>query len=135
MNASRNNLPFEVAEAVKNRSRLTEAMAAVKRQLLTTKAGDKSKKRSQILHAWILTGIFLFGILLPPGYKIFAPLLFIIPSIIDVVNKARMAGETSRLPLRDQTYTPPMPSRIPSLDPYTAMPKNPKDPRRYKPIG
>lgn len=135
MNASGNNLPLEFAEAVKNRSRLTEAMAAVKRRLRTTKAEDESKKRSQQLHVLILVGVFLFGILLPPGYKIFAPFLFIIPSIIDVVNKARMAVEKSRPPLRDQTYTPPMPSRIHSLEPYTAMPKNPKDPRRYKPIG
>jgi len=135
MNAFNNNLPLEVVEAAKNRARLTEAIAAVKKRLRPTEAEGESKKRSRLLHFLIALSVVPLGILLPPSYKIFAPFLMAIPTIIDVVNKARMSGEKHSTHLRNQAYIPTLSSNIRSLEPYTAIPKNPEDPRRYKPIG
>ena len=93
-----------------------------------------AKKRSH-LNVLILAGVFLLGVVLPPAYKAFAPLLFLIPIIIAVVKKVRQAGEKRGNPPLDQTYAPPVPDQIPSSEPYTYEPKDPKDLRRYKPIG
>lgn len=135
MNASRNHLPLEFAEAAKNRSRLAEAEAAANKRLRATENVDESKKRSRLLDALSAMGVFLLGILLPRSYKIFAPFLFVIPAIIAAVNKARLSNVKYRDPMQDQAHSAPMPGRIPSLDPYAEIPKDPKDPRRYKPIG
>jgi hypothetical protein len=97
-------------------------------------ASEKNKKQWQ-LNALILAGVFLLSVVLPPAYKILAPFLFVIPFIINVVNKIRQVEEKSGNSPQDQTHSPPMPDQIPSPEPYTYKPKDPKDPRRYKPIG
>ena len=101
---------------------------------ITPEASEKTKKQWQ-LNALILAGVFLLSYVLPPAYKAFAPVLFVIPFIINVVKKIRQVGEKSDNPSQDRTYSPPMPDQIPSPEPYTYKPKDPKDPRRYKPIG
>jgi hypothetical protein len=101
---------------------------------IPSKAVKKVKKRS-LLNALILAGVLVLGAVLPPAYKAFAPLLFVIPFIIAVMNKVRQAGEKQENPARGQSYSPRVPDGIPSLEQYTYKPKDPKDPRRYKPIG
>lgn len=95
----------------------------------------KKAKMQLRLNALILGGVFLLGVVLPPAYKAFAPLLFVIPFIVSVVNKIRQVNEKSGNPPRDQSSSPPMLNSTPSLEPYSSKPKDPKDPRRYKPIG
>jgi hypothetical protein len=95
---------------------------------------QKAKKQGQ-LNALTLGAVFLLGILLPPAYKPFAPLLFVIPVVVKVMNKIRQTGENSGNPPRNRIRSQPMPERDPSTEPYSHNPKNPKDPRRYKPIG
>ncbi len=98
----------------------------------------EAAKRQSRLNLLILGGVFLLGVLLPQEYKAFAPLLFIIPVIVAVVQKVRRSGERPggappHPPQHD--YSPPMHDSMPSGDFYGYEPKDPKDPRRYKPIG
>ncbi len=95
---------------------------------------EKVKKQWQ-LNTLILAGVFLLSVVLPPEYKAFAPLLFVIPFIINVANKIRQADKAPENPSLDHTYTTPASDRISAHEPYTYKPKNPKDPRKYKPIG
>ena len=98
--------------------------------------GDSGKDKKQWrLNALILAGVFLLSVLLPPKYKAFAPLLFAIPVIVNVVNKIRQISEKPANPSEAHSYSPPIPDQISPLEPYTREPKDPKDPRRYKPIG
>ena len=101
---------------------------------LTPEASEKTKKQWR-LNALILAGVFLLSAVLPPKYKAFVPFLFVIPIIIAVVNKIRQVSEKSESPSHYPTDSPHMPDRITSHEPYTYEPKDPKDPRRYKPIG
>ena len=99
-------------------------------------SSEKAKKR-WLLNVLILAGIFLLSVVLPPDYKVFAPLLFIIPFIINAADKIRQAAETPENSPGNRTYSPsmPRPDRMSSPEPYTYKPKDSKDPRRYKPIG
>jgi len=101
---------------------------------IAPETSEKAKKQWR-LNALILAGVFLLGAVLPSEYKAFAPILFVIPFIIGIVNKIRQAGENPENPSQDHTYSPSMSDRIPSSEPYSYKPKDPKDPRRYKPIG
>ena len=101
---------------------------------LTPEAREKAKKQGR-LNALVLAAVFLLGVVLPPEYKAFVPFLFVIPIIIAVVNKIRQAGEKPESPPQNLTHPPHMPDRTTSDEPYTYKPKDPKDPRRYKPIG
>ena len=95
---------------------------------------EKTKKQWR-LNALILAGVFLLSALLPPRYRAFAPLLFVIPFVVSVVNKIRQVREKFGSPPQGQIDSPPISGRIPSQEPYTYKPKDPKDLRRYKPIG
>jgi hypothetical protein len=100
----------------------------------TPESSEKAKKPWG-LNALILAAVFLLTAVLPPGYKAFAPFLFLIPVILNVVNKVRQADENPANPAGDRTYSPPVSNRIPSSEPYSYKQKDPKDPRKYKPIG
>ncbi len=95
---------------------------------------EKAKKQGK-LGAIILVCVLLLSIVLPPEYKAFAPILFIIPFAINVVNKIRQVREKSQNPLQKQPHSQPVSDSISSLEPYSYKPKDPKDPRKYKPIG
>lgn len=100
----------------------------------TPEASEKTKRQWK-LNSLILAGVLLLGAVLPPEYKAYAPLLFVVPFIINLVNKMRQAGENSGNPSQNPRYAPPGSERISSREPYTYQPKDPKDPRKYKPIG
>jgi hypothetical protein len=95
---------------------------------------EKAKKQGK-LGALILVVVLLLSIVLPPEYKAFAPILFIVPFVMNVVNKIRQAREKSENPLQEYPHSPPVPDGTPSIEPYSYKPKDPKDPRKYKPIG
>ena len=100
----------------------------------TPETSEKTKKRWQ-LNALILAGVLLLGAVLPPEYKAYAPLLFVFPVIFNVAKKIRQADENPANPSQAHSHTPPMPDQISQPEPYSYKPKNPKDPRKYKPIG
>jgi len=95
----------------------------------------EAAKRWARLNGLFLAIVFLLGFVLPHEYRKFVPFLFVIPLIISVVYKVRQAVEKSRNSASNQTYSPPMPEQSYSTDRYSYTPKDPKDPRRYKPIG
>lgn len=95
----------------------------------------EAAKRQSRLNLLILAGVFALGVILPPEYKAFAPILFLVPVIMAVVKKVRQAGEKPGDTPPRHDYAPPMHESMPSGDFYGYEPKDPKDPRRYKPIG
>ena len=101
---------------------------------ITPDAREKIKKR-RLLNSLILAGVFLLGAILPLEYKAYAPLLFVVPFIVSIAKKIRQDSEDPANPPRDSHYTPPVPDRVSSPEPYSYRPKDPKDPRKYRPIG
>jgi hypothetical protein len=79
--------------------------------------GAGARRRSG-LNALLVGAVLLFTMVAPPEWRVYAPLLFLIPLLANVVTK-----------LRGRNAGPTHP------DPYSHSPKDPKDPRRYKPIG
>ena len=101
---------------------------------ITPDSLEKAKKQGK-LGALILVCVLVLSIVLPPKYKPFAPILFIIPFVMNVVNKIRQVREKSQSPLEEQPHSLPVSGNLPSPEPYSYKPKDPKDPRKYKPIG
>ena len=101
---------------------------------ISPEAAEKARKQ-RMLNAAVLAAVLLLGAVLPGDYKVLAPFLFVIPFVIGVLNKIRQAGVNLPNPAGDRTHPPPMPDRIASPEPYAYKPRDPKDPRRYKPIG
>ena len=94
----------------------------------------EAKKKRALLNGVIVALIFLLSVVLPPRYKGFAPLLFLIPFILAVVSKVRQAGEKRGDSMSAQIPPPTLPDHNHSVEPYSYTPRDPKDPRRYKPI-
>ena len=86
-----------------------------------------ASKRHSRINALILALVFLVLTVAPSPWNVYAPLLFLIPFIRSLVNRIRNASASSK---RDDT--PDLPQ---GMEHYTYTPKDPKDPRRYKPIG
>ena len=95
---------------------------------------EESKKMSR-LSAAIMAAIFVLGVVLPPAYKPFVPFLLLIPLIIALINKFSRMGSRSEDSAQYQGYSPPVQEQDSCIEPYSYTPKDPKDPRRYKPIG
>ena len=95
---------------------------------------EETKKRWK-RSALIFAGVILLSSILPSDYKGFAPLLFLLPVIISVMDKIQQTDKTSEHPARNQLYSAPTPEQTTSHEPYSYKPRNPKDPRKYKPIG
>jgi hypothetical protein len=101
---------------------------------MTPEALEKAKKQGR-LNALVLAAVFLLSILLPSAYKPLAAILFVVPFVVKVMNKIRKTEENLESSPKSQTYSQPKPDQISSTEPYAYKPKDPKDPRRYKPIG
>jgi hypothetical protein len=87
------------------------------------------------LSALIVVLIPMLAALLPMPYKAFVPFLFLIPLFISLANKFGKADEKSGNPLPNRTYSMPKPGQDHPIEPYLYTPRDPKDPRRYRPIG
>jgi hypothetical protein len=94
---------------------------------------EASKRRNRI-NALILAAIFAIITLAPDPYRLFAPLLFLVPLILTLINRVRRSSNGSTLPAKNLPGQPSIPQPSGS-DPYSYTPKDPQDPRRYKPIG
>ncbi len=79
--------------------------------------------------------LLLLATFLPPPYEFLAPLLILIPILIGVVNKIKRADGSAGIPSTDHSYSPLAPDRPSSSETNVYKPEDPKDPRRYKPIG
>jgi hypothetical protein len=91
-----------------------------------TDAAQARKTRIRLNTLIILLAPVL-GIVLPQHYKGIRPFLFLIPLVLFLINKFREADAKSRNASPNQNH--------PMLEGHLYMPKDPKDPRRYKPIG
>jgi hypothetical protein len=94
-------------------------------------AAEESKKRARLIALAILL-IPVLAAVLPLPYKAFVPFLFLIPLFMSLANKFRKGVEKSGNALPAQS--PSMPDKDHYVEPYFYEPKDPKDPRRYKPI-
>ena len=83
-----------------------------------------ARKRTR-LNAVILLLVFALLSFAPQPWAAFAPLLLVVPLLHAALARMR------RLP------SPPRPPGAGDScpDPYTCEPRDPKDPRRYRPIG
>jgi len=93
---------------------------------------DAARRKARI-NAMVLIAVFIFMSLAPYPWNIFAPLLFLIPLIVTVSNRVRRGRafsdslpDSSPVPTKDRTSS--------VEEPYSWAPKDPNDPRRYKPI-
>lgn len=76
----------------------------------------RQKARVRI-NALVLALAMVLATVAPPPWNLFAPFAFIVPLVYSIVTRLRSAR-------------PPA-----TIEPYEYRPKDPKDPRRYKPIG
>ena len=112
---------------------MTQELDALK-QGSGSKTPPKSGKKTG-RNALILAFVILLGAILPSEYKAYTPLLFLIPFIVDAIYKLKKTSEEEKYTRPDQTYSPKTAYPRPSSEPFIYKPKDPKDPRRYKPIG
>jgi len=91
----------------------------------------KDKRQSRI-NLLVFGLVFLLVMMAPHPWNTYAPLLFLLPLIYSMLNKLKQkAGaeeevQDSRLPRSRESYA--------RAEPYTEKPRDPKDPRRYRPI-
>lgn len=97
---------------------------------LTREAVDAAKKKTRI-NALVLAAVFLLSALAPYPWNAYAPLLILIPLVYSVVNRVKKNGS-----LREPQALGSNQEGVEAFrEPYGSEPRDPKDPRRYKPIG
>jgi hypothetical protein len=99
---------------------------------LPSQAVEAAKKKSRI-NALVLGAVFLLLTLAPHPWNTYAPILFLIPVIYSLVSRIRGAANMPG-PSPIQSVPPPGPGSL-RPEPYSYKPRDPKDPRKYKPIG
>ncbi len=90
------------------------------------------KKWSRLM---IVAAVFLLGVFLPPEYKPYSPLLILALPLVAFLKKVRQAGAVGMDSAQNRSYSHIESETGRSLEPFSYTPKDPKDPRRYKPIG
>ena len=90
-----------------------------------------ASKRKARVNALTLGLVFLLGAFAPYPWKAYAPLLFLIPLLYSLYTRIRKPGGSSEVSLQD----PRQDAETGREEPYSYTPRDPKDPRRYKPIG
>ena len=90
-----------------------------------------ASKRKARVNALTLGLAFLLGSLAPYPWNACAPLLFLIPVLFNVYTRIRKPGGSSEIPLQAPTQI----AETETKEPYSYTPRDPKDLRRYKPIG
>jgi hypothetical protein len=94
---------------------------------------DAAKKRSRI-NALVLAGVFIILTLAPSPYNLLAPLLFLVPLIYSIAARGRKNSDTPAA-AAGEPQPQPTAQEPGKVDPYSCTPRDPQDPRRYKPIG
>ena len=88
-------------------------------------------KRKTKVNAITMFLFFLVTAVLPYRWKPFAPLALLVPLIYRLYTRLRDASSSAPAPGVNLPQAPEMPRK----EPYSYTPRDPKDPRRYKPIG
>ena len=99
----------------------------------TLSADEKKIKRK--VTGLLFAGVLLLGALLPQRYKAFSPLLFLLSPLFDVLSKLHTDSVQTGSSRHGGTQSGSMPEPPQSGEPYSYTPRDPKDPRKYKPIG
>ena len=87
-----------------------------------------SAKRRTRINALMLVAVLLLVTFAPHPWSILAPLLFLLPLLFSSLEKLRR-----RLRNPDGGTVPDSGHRTPG-EPYAVTPRDPDDPRRYRPI-
>ena len=90
---------------------------------------EAAKKKTRV-NALALALVFLLATLAPYPWNAYAPILIIIPAIYSIVNRIR----NNSLSQTSQSQNSPQPDVSSDGEPYAITPKDPSNPRRYKPI-
>ena len=88
-----------------------------------------ARKRRSRLSAVTLGLVFLVSAFAPPRWKMFAPFLFLLPVVFSILSRLRGTSVESGPPVARKIET-----QGPATEPYSYTPRDPNDPRRYKPI-
>jgi hypothetical protein len=88
-----------------------------------------ARKRRSRINGVTLALVFLVSALAPPRWRLFAPLLFLLPLLYSLLSRLRGASIES-----DRPVTREIDAETPAAEPYSCTPRDPNDPRRYKPI-
>jgi hypothetical protein len=91
-------------------------------------------KRATRLNALIMVLVLVTASFAPPPWNFFAPLLFAISFVYMIVNRVRRALHARR-GFQEKGGVPGVAGERPAGEPYSWISRDPKDPRRYKPIG
>lgn len=86
---------------------------------LPPEAVAAARKRSQI-KALLLAVIMMLAVVVPAPWKGYTPLLVVLPLLYLVMTRVRGKAAAAEPPSR--------------TEPFSEAPKDPKDPRRYRPI-
>jgi hypothetical protein len=96
---------------------------------LTADEVAQSRRKARI-NGLIFAAVLLLGVVAPPPWNMYAPVLLLIPIVLGLLDRLR------RLTIQgDSAEHRPARDDAPAAEPYAYTPKDPKDPRRYKPIG
>jgi len=93
---------------------------------LTEDMISSARKRTR-MNAVVLLLVFALLTFAPQPWAVFAPLLLLIPLLQAVRDRM---GRSASSP-----GTPPAAQRDSFPEPYSQKPRDPNDPRRYRPIG
>ena len=97
---------------------------------LSTEELAEAKRRTRI-NALVMFLFFLATAVLPQNWKLYSPLVLLIPLVYRVVARMRGGSNSPRESGESVSNLPAGPVE----EPYSHTPRDPKDPRRYKPIG
>ncbi len=88
---------------------------------------EAARRRSRI-NALVLGLVFLLLTVAPHPWNLYAPILFLVPFLYSLVSRMRRIPGSSQM-------AQPQRMNAPVQEPYSCTPSDPKDLRRYKPIG
>lgn len=90
----------------------------------------EAKRRRMRINALALLLIFVLSLVMPYPWNSYAPLLIIVPAVYGLLARFRK-DPSSRTAAKEAG------SRLngSSLEPYARKPKDPNDPRKYRPLG
>jgi hypothetical protein len=97
---------------------------------VSTEELAEAKRRTRI-NALVMFLFFFVSAVLPQRWKLLSPLVLLIPLIYRAVARLRSGSDSSSASAENLSQIPASPVE----EPYSHTPRDPKDPRRYKPIG
>jgi hypothetical protein len=90
---------------------------------------EARRKRTRI-NALALLLIFVLSLVAPYPWNSYAPLLILVPAVYGLLTRFRKDRSSQTAPQDAGSHL-----NGSSLEPYARKPKDPDDPRKYRPIG